>query len=185
MSNKEEIKKEEKKEDKNEKEEEEVQDLEVLKTQLDTSVGIARSLISSWLPDIESDNEDNNTNIVGRPPRLGLGAKFLSQNQAEKINQGIFEKKYKEKLIKGNKRHLSQEEQLKKENEERAKKKKKEMDSIYQEDSKFANLNMSKAKTKINNNDNKSKAKNQNDILSMYLSKSKKPKRKNVPKTIV
>ena len=56
----------------------------------------------------------------------------MSQNQAEKINQGIFEKKYKEKLIKGNKRHLTQEEQLKKDNEERAKKRKKEMESMFQ-----------------------------------------------------
>jgi len=58
---------------------------------------------------------------------------------------------------------------------------------IYQEDSKFANLNSSKlnsSTSKINNN-TKSKAKNQNDILSMYLSKNKKPKRKNMPKTIV
>jgi len=61
---------------------------------------------------------------------LGLGAKFLSQNHAERINKGIFEKKYKDKLIKG-KRHLIQEEQLKKDNEERAKKRKKEMESTF------------------------------------------------------
>jgi len=60
-----------KKEDKKEenKEEEDIPDLEVLKTQLDTSVGIARSLIDSWLPEIENDEEDKDTDIVGRPPR--------------------------------------------------------------------------------------------------------------------
>jgi len=75
--NKEEIKvdkiekeKENNKESEKKGEEEEVHDLEVLKTQFDTSVGIARSLIDSWLPGIEDEEEDNNTNIVGRPPRL-------------------------------------------------------------------------------------------------------------------
>jgi len=65
MDKKEDVKKEEQK-----KEEEEVQDLEVLKTQFDTSVGLARSLVESWLPGIESDEEDKDTEIVGRPPRL-------------------------------------------------------------------------------------------------------------------
>lgn len=51
-------------------ENEEPEDLEVLKTRLDTSMGIARSLVESWLSNVENDSEEEKeTDIKGRPPR--------------------------------------------------------------------------------------------------------------------
>ncbi|KAI9311314.1 hypothetical protein BX666DRAFT_1867996 [Dichotomocladium elegans] len=65
----------------------------ILKTQIDASIGVARSLVESWLPapragekleDDEDDLETFNRYSTGRPDRLGLGAKFLSHNEATK-----------------------------------------------------------------------------------------------------
>ncbi|KAI8391481.1 uncharacterized protein BYT42DRAFT_483325, partial [Radiomyces spectabilis] len=64
---------------------------EVLKTQIDASMGIARSIVSSWLPppkpgekleDDEDDEETYKRYSTGRPDRLGLGAKYLSHAEA-------------------------------------------------------------------------------------------------------
>ncbi|KAI8087234.1 hypothetical protein BDF21DRAFT_335726 [Thamnidium elegans] len=63
---------------------------EKLKTQIDASIGIARSLINSWLPapkpgerlDDDEDEQALSSYSTGRPDRLGLGAKFLSHNDA-------------------------------------------------------------------------------------------------------
>ncbi|CAO3621866.1 unnamed protein product [Cunninghamella echinulata] len=68
---------------------------EILKTQIDASIGIARTVVQSWLPDPKpgekmDDDEDQealfNKFSTGRPDRLGLGAKYLSHNQAMKIS---------------------------------------------------------------------------------------------------
>ncbi|KAI8575202.1 hypothetical protein K450DRAFT_275839 [Umbelopsis ramanniana AG] len=66
---------------------------EVLQTQIDVSVNLARDLVNSWLPPVqpgeESDNEEEDlaSYTQGRPGRIGLGAKFLSHNQATRHNQ--------------------------------------------------------------------------------------------------
>ncbi|CDS06667.1 hypothetical protein LRAMOSA09194 [Lichtheimia ramosa] len=66
---------------------------EVLKSQIEASIGVARSLVNSWLPapkpgekleDDDSDTETMNRYSTGRPDRLGLGAKFLSHAEAMK-----------------------------------------------------------------------------------------------------
>ncbi|CEP17004.1 hypothetical protein [Parasitella parasitica] len=67
---------------------------EKLKTQIDASIGIARSLINSWLPAPKPgeplDDDDQDDTLVkystGRPDRLGLGAKFLSHAEAMRHN---------------------------------------------------------------------------------------------------
>ncbi|KAF1799206.1 hypothetical protein V8B55DRAFT_1518552, partial [Mucor lusitanicus] len=67
---------------------------EKLKTQIDASIGIARSLINSWLPPpkpgekLDDDDEDDTLTkySTGRPDRLGLGAKFLSHAEAMRHN---------------------------------------------------------------------------------------------------
>ncbi|RCH88405.1 hypothetical protein CU098_007181 [Rhizopus stolonifer] len=69
---------------------------EKIQTQIDASIGIARSLIQSWLPPpqlgekLEEDQDDLDTMdkyATGRPDRLGLGAKFLSHKDAMRHNQ--------------------------------------------------------------------------------------------------
>ncbi|KAG2222866.1 hypothetical protein INT45_000481 [Circinella minor] len=64
---------------------------ELIKTQIDASIGIARSLVQSWLPEpkrgekLEDTDDDEKTFArysTGRPDRLGLGAKFLSHKEA-------------------------------------------------------------------------------------------------------
>ncbi|ORX56356.1 hypothetical protein DM01DRAFT_1382610 [Hesseltinella vesiculosa] len=89
---------------------------EVIKTQIDQSMGIAHSLIESWLPPPEKDekiNEDDEQDQLfdkfskGRPDRLGLGAKYLSHNEAVKAT-GILNKhqvQLKNKILNQNARH--------------------------------------------------------------------------------
>ncbi|KAG2180216.1 hypothetical protein INT43_004005, partial [Umbelopsis isabellina] len=64
---------------------------EVLQTQIDLSVNIARDLVNSWLPPGGSDSEDDDAEVAsytkGRPGRIGLGASFLSHAQATRHNQ--------------------------------------------------------------------------------------------------
>ncbi|KAH8548601.1 hypothetical protein BGW37DRAFT_414171, partial [Umbelopsis sp. PMI_123] len=66
---------------------------EVLLTQIDVSVNLARDLVNSWLPpaqpgeETDNDEDDLQSYIQGRPGRVGLGAKFLSHNQATRHNQ--------------------------------------------------------------------------------------------------
>ncbi|KAL0095211.1 hypothetical protein J3Q64DRAFT_1713841 [Phycomyces blakesleeanus] len=61
---------------------------EILKTQIDASIGIARSVVHSWLPapkegeKLEDDDDSFTLYTTGRPDRLGLGAKFLSHADA-------------------------------------------------------------------------------------------------------
>ncbi|RKP06318.1 hypothetical protein THASP1DRAFT_22326 [Thamnocephalis sphaerospora] len=96
-------------------------DLDMLRTRLEVSIGMARSLVASWLPEEEEGsgegqdgrkahekarkqlgnqaalgdtaktgrlaakntaNVADTTTLVGRPARLGLGAKFLSHKEA-------------------------------------------------------------------------------------------------------
>ncbi|KAL1919459.1 uncharacterized protein VTP21DRAFT_2152 [Calcarisporiella thermophila] len=78
------------------------QDIEKLKTQLDVSVGLARSLVSSWLPP-EDDPVEEEVVVEekGRPARLGLGAKFITHNEATRhLASGTFESKLKRKFEK-------------------------------------------------------------------------------------
>ncbi|RUP49406.1 hypothetical protein BC936DRAFT_142597 [Jimgerdemannia flammicorona] len=91
-------------------------DLETLKTQLDVSVGIARSLVASWLPPPKPGEEDEGASTgggttasyaEGRPPRLGLGAKYLSHADATRHLAGgsaTMENKLKRKILGGNQR---------------------------------------------------------------------------------
>jgi len=66
---------------------------EVLQTQIDISVNLARDLVHSWLPAAqpgeESDNDDDDITSYsqGRPGRIGLGAKYLSHSQATRHDQ--------------------------------------------------------------------------------------------------
>ncbi|KAI7870008.1 hypothetical protein BDF14DRAFT_1696225, partial [Spinellus fusiger] len=62
---------------------------QVLKTKIDASVGMARSVVHSWLPlpkegePVEEEEEEVfAVHTLGRPDRLGLGAKFLSHADA-------------------------------------------------------------------------------------------------------
>ncbi|RKP22970.1 hypothetical protein SYNPS1DRAFT_31340 [Syncephalis pseudoplumigaleata] len=100
-------------------------DLDMLRTRLEVSVGMARSLVASWLPteddqhesatadhtaaDNSGQNRDDGRMFAGmtaRARRLGLGAKYLSHRQATQApaHKGMLsEDKLRRKLL-GNQR---------------------------------------------------------------------------------
>ncbi|KAI8058288.1 hypothetical protein BDF22DRAFT_30657 [Syncephalis plumigaleata] len=84
-------------------------DLDMLRTRLEVSVGMTRTLVASWLPPEDDDDKETTTTtttittqsiksnnnsksnkqeqitiggMTARPPRLGLGAKYLPHRQA-------------------------------------------------------------------------------------------------------
>ncbi|KAF7727836.1 hypothetical protein EC973_006949 [Apophysomyces ossiformis] len=86
---------------------------EVLKTQIDASIGVARSVVASWLPpatpgDDEVDDEQQEETFkrysTGRPDRLGLGAKYLSHAEATKHSASKEEIQLKNKILNQNRR---------------------------------------------------------------------------------
>ncbi|KAJ2469695.1 hypothetical protein GGI02_003331 [Coemansia sp. RSA 2322] len=77
---------------------EKLKQVQEIEAQLRASANTASKLVSSWLPDNESDSEDNSGAdgkktataaatlkprdvFKGRPARLGVGAKFLSHKE--------------------------------------------------------------------------------------------------------
>ncbi|KAI8334798.1 hypothetical protein BC941DRAFT_432189 [Chlamydoabsidia padenii] len=106
----------------NQKNKPDTQANEVLKTQIDVSIGAARSLIQSWLPPPkpgEKMDDDQDQDVLfekfstGRPDRLGLGAKHLSHNEAMKLQQGSTrqEMQLKNKILNQNQRSASKRDQ--------------------------------------------------------------------------
>ncbi|KAG0165392.1 hypothetical protein DFQ28_008803 [Apophysomyces sp. BC1034] len=86
---------------------------EVLKTQIDASIGIARSIVAGWLPPLEPgdekiDDEEQEETFerysTGRPDRLGLGAKYLSHAEATKHSASKEEMHLKNKILNQNRR---------------------------------------------------------------------------------
>ncbi|GJJ75827.1 hypothetical protein EMPS_08185 [Entomortierella parvispora] len=88
--------------------------LDALKTQLDVSVSLARSTVSSWLSaDAFSDDEDSGSSSPGsfvsasaavkpRQAGLGLGAKFISHKDAMRhVPLNAFESKLRRQLTGG------------------------------------------------------------------------------------
>ncbi|CAO3628760.1 unnamed protein product [Mucor fragilis] len=144
---------------------------EKLKTQIDASIGIARSLINSWLPPpkpgekLDDDDEDDALTkySTGRPDRLGLGAKFLSHAEAMRHNNDGAAS-HREAPTPIGKRFRPQDQQADSSDDE--------------EESRSTTVGTkqhSKKKAKAtpapsSNANNKKKIGNQGDFLSMYLS---------------
>ncbi|KAI9244373.1 hypothetical protein BDA99DRAFT_529185 [Phascolomyces articulosus] len=174
---------------------------EILKTQIDASIGVARSLVQSWLSppkhgekleDTEYDEKTFARYSTGRPDRVGLGAKFLShkeaiQHQSPTISKN--EMKLRNKIINQNRRadNIS--------TDAIARKRGHESDSDNEEESRTRSVRTNKKNTTASPSetstvpDNK-KIGTQGDFLSMYLSekagkKKKGKKNKKVGKTDV
>jgi hypothetical protein len=83
---------------------------DILQTEIDISMGLSNSLVSSWLGD-EKDTKQNSTSdsvnnekIEVRPSRLGLGAKFLPHKHYANLSQDKVENKLKRQIINQNKK---------------------------------------------------------------------------------
>ncbi|KAI8051062.1 uncharacterized protein B0P05DRAFT_562812, partial [Gilbertella persicaria] len=152
---------------------------EKIQTQIDASIGIARSLIQSWLPPpqlgekLEEDQDDLDTMdkyATGRPDRLGLGAKFLSHKDAMRHNQdGSLPSKQeiqlKNKILNQNKRA----------ERDPVGKRSHASDSEDEEESRTKQQQPKKKSAPVNNK--KKKIGQQGDFLSMYLSERQQKKK--------
>ncbi|EPB91399.1 hypothetical protein PS15m_003067 [Mucor circinelloides] len=164
---------------------------EKLKTQIDASIGIARSLINSWLPPpkpgekLEDDDEDDTLTkySTGRPDRLGLGAKFLSHAEAMRHNNdgGLASKEeilLKNKILNQNRKAASHREAPTPIGKRYRPQDQKSDSSDDEEESRSTTVGTkqhSKKKAKATapaplSTTNKKKIGNQGDFLSMYLS---------------
>ncbi|KAI8099967.1 uncharacterized protein BX664DRAFT_31083 [Halteromyces radiatus] len=159
---------------------------QVLKTQIDVSIDAARSLIHSWLPPPkpgEKMDDDQDQEILfekfstGRPDRLGLGAKYLSHNEAMKLNTttgGATSKQQiqlKNKILNQNQRAASKRNHGNNESPNSANKRSR----TYAEDDDDSDDNDRKATT----SKKKKTIGGQGDFLSMYLNeRSSKKKNK-------
>ncbi|KAI9496670.1 hypothetical protein BDB00DRAFT_102549 [Zychaea mexicana] len=176
---------------------------EILKTQIDASIGVARSLVQSWLPspkagekldDTEEDEKTFSRYSTGRPDRLGLGAKFLSHKEAIQHQTPTISKnelKLRNKILNQNRRADTNAD----DNTTSAKRKHQEVsdDDDDEEESRTRSVKTApKAKQESttpepSNYSNSSGSTNkkigaQGDFLSMYLSEKagkKKKKKKN------
>ncbi|KAG1501918.1 hypothetical protein G6F46_003393 [Rhizopus delemar] len=150
-----------------------VEENEKIKTQIDASIGMARSLINSWLPPpkpgekLEEEEEEFTLQkySTGRPDRLGLGAKYLShaeamrhQNDNNTRPASKQETQLKNKILNQNRRANTEQVNNKRRREE--------SDSEEEEEEKPKTV---KSKKKIGT---------QGDFLSMYLTEREKKKKK-------
>ncbi|KAI8390284.1 hypothetical protein BD560DRAFT_380527 [Blakeslea trispora] len=168
------------------------QENEKIQTQIDASIGVARSLIQSWLPppkpgekleDEQDDLETMDKYSTGRPDRLGLGAKFLSHKDAMRHNHqnessslpSKQELQLKNKILNQNRRAEKDAPIGKRTRPEE------DSESEDEEGSRFSMAGKKQQKKQqepINNK--KKKIGQQGDFLSMYLSEraNKKNKKK-------
>ncbi|KAI9595198.1 hypothetical protein BDF19DRAFT_465715 [Syncephalis fuscata] len=179
-------------------------DLDMLRTRLEVSVGMTRTLVSSWLPPDDNDKDagslttstqqqftnktanrkENEQTVIGgmtaRPPRLGLGAKYLSHKQAMQSNghsnaKGILtEDKLRRKLTGG---HLSKSSTLTANKSSKTTTKSNnnnnndDDDDDDDDESKFKSSNL-----KNTNNSKRAIVNGSNDVLSFYLGNKKRKK---------
>ncbi|KAK4516382.1 uncharacterized protein ATC70_011353 [Mucor velutinosus] len=181
--------------DKKEKAKINTEENEKIKTQIDASIGIARSLINSWLPPpkpgekLDDDDDDDTLTkySTGRPDRLGLGAKFLSHAEAMRHNNdnGLASKEeilLKNKILNQNRKAASHRETPTPIGKRFRPQDQKSDSSEDEEESRFTTIGTrqpSKKKVKAtstgttpapSNANKKKKIGNQGDFLSMYLS---------------
>ncbi|CAO3701650.1 unnamed protein product [Rhizopus stolonifer] len=159
-----------------------VEENEKLKTQIDASIGMAKSLIDSWLPapkpgeKLEDEEEDITLQkySTGRPDRLGLGAKYLThaeamrhQNDKDGRPASKEEMQLKNKILNQNRKATTYQ------NQQTKKRPSKESDSDSEEETKTGGSKPQENKKK--------KIGAQGDFLSMYLTEragKKKNKKK-------
>ncbi|ORY94102.1 hypothetical protein BCR43DRAFT_461541 [Syncephalastrum racemosum] len=149
---------------------------ETLQTQIDQSVALARSVVESWLPssadDRDEEEEQNDKSTLenyaaGRPDRLGLGAKFLSHNEAVKHQAPALskhEQQLRNKIINQNKRAAVPAKRPRSESQDADEEEEEDDD---EQESKTSQANLSQKKIG-----------RQGDFLSMYLSERSTTKKK-------
>ncbi|KAI8071343.1 hypothetical protein BC940DRAFT_252882 [Gongronella butleri] len=157
---------------------------DTIKTQIDQSMSIAHALIESWLPPDtdDGDNKEKDDDMAqqslydkfskGRPDRLGLGAKFLSHNEAARAT-GILTKQQtllKNKILNQNQRKRGQRDDPDPATQtDTSKKRGKEDKADDDDDDDEAKHSSKKTKRAMGG---------QGDFLSMYLSERSNKKKK-------
>ncbi|KAI8348821.1 hypothetical protein EDC96DRAFT_520426 [Choanephora cucurbitarum] len=164
------------------------QENEKIQTQIDASIGIARSLIQSWLPppkpaekleDEQDDLETMDKYSTGRPDRLGLGAKFLSHKDAMRHSENGSLPSKQELQLKN--KILNQNRRAEKDAPIGKRTRPEDSESEDEEGSRASMTGKKQQKKKQEPaNHSKKKIGQQGDFLSMYLSEraNKKNKKK-------
>ncbi|KAJ9056630.1 hypothetical protein DSO57_1030970 [Entomophthora muscae] len=151
-------------------------DPEVLQNQMQTSLGMIKSMISNYIKSSEegkrfTDTTETSSYSTPRPERLGVGAKFLSHNAALKSERALSKgdlslkaKMFKGKGSKAETSYVYNAHTLKRSNDTK-------YDESDEEESKFSKKPLpAKAATSKSASKKGAKPKNAKDMMELYLS---------------